>query len=158
MHCYLLGIHKMQHNIQFKINHHIPGLVNQSCELFKFKLLSSWNLISQEHHDYFIEHIFCSPEDNSESTDASKNLLGKMYCKHCWSTSPQTYTSILPSKISAFTSSCISGLAPAARRSSITLWWPLKLAAHSGVWPFYSECMSDLQHSYRHLAIMAHTM
>jgi len=25
----------MQHNIQLKINHHIPGLANQSCELFK---------------------------------------------------------------------------------------------------------------------------
>ena len=39
---------------------------------------------------------------------------------------------------------CMSELAPAARRSSTTLWWPLKLAVCSGVIPSYSECLSVL--------------
>jgi len=30
---------------------------------------------------------------------------------------------------------CMLGMAPAARRSSTILWWPLKLAIHSGVLP-----------------------
>ena len=46
-----------------------------------------------------------------------------------------------PQKFSAiwYTLSCRSGFAPAPRRSSTTLWWPLKLAVLSAVWP---SCMA----------------
>ena len=52
------------------------------------------------------------------------------------------HANILLTALVVLTSSCMSGLAPAARRSSTTLWWPLKLAIHSGVQPSYSECVS----------------
>ena len=45
-----------------------------------------------------------------------------------WSTTP-----ILNS--TALTVFCMSGLAPAPRRHSTTLWWPWKLAVNSGVSP-----------------------
>ena len=54
------------------------------------------------------------------------------------------HTKILLTTLVVLTSFCMSGLAPAARRSSTTLWWPLKLAVHSGVRPSYSECVSGL--------------
>ena len=53
------------------------------------------------------------------------------------------HTKILLTAV-VLTSCCMSGLAPAARRSSTTLWWPLKLAVCSGVRPSYSECVSVL--------------
>jgi len=53
------------------------------------------------------------------------------------------HTKILLTALVVLTS-CMSGLAPAARRSSTTFWWPWKLAIHSGVRPFYSECVSVL--------------
>ena len=52
------------------------------------------------------------------------------------------HTKILLTALVVLTSSCMLGLAPAARRSSTTLWWPPKLAVHSGVRPFYSQCVS----------------
>ena len=55
------------------------------------------------------------------------------------------HTKILLTALVVLTSSCMSGLAPAARRSLTTLWWPPKLAVNSGVWPFYSECVSVLK-------------
>ena len=54
------------------------------------------------------------------------------------------HTKILLTALVVLTSSCMSGLATATRRSSTTLWWPLRLAVHSGVRPSYSERVSVL--------------
>ena len=85
-------------------------------------------------------------EDNTNLVDSSNSTN---YCT-CYATSLQRellitiHTKILLTALVVLTSFSMSGLAPAARRSSTTLWWPLKLAAHSGDSPIYSECVSVL--------------
>ena len=51
----------------------------------------------------------------------------------------------------------MSGLAPAIRRSSTTLWWPSKLADNSGVQPSYSEyCKKGMSITSCHMLVSTH--
>ena len=54
------------------------------------------------------------------------------------------HAKILLTAFVVFTFFCMLGWAPAVRRNSTTLWWPSKLAVHSGVAPSYSECVPVL--------------
>ena len=73
----------------------------------------------------------------------SPKLAGSKYQHQLLHTLQSTiHSKILQIAFVILTFFCMSGLAPAARRSSTTLWWLLKLAVHSGVRPSYSECVS----------------